>query len=85
VNSENPKFEKGDLVVWKGDHVANMEVGVCIVVSDPRLMLETESKHGNGLPTKFWCYDLNASGKLLRSIPEEFIRSLKDETETKDH
>jgi hypothetical protein len=83
VNYGDPKFERGDLVVFKQDTVGELVETLGIIVSHPTLMFShkwpNEEREEN-----FWSYDVKVGNSLFKMVPEAFIRRLKDEDETED-
>jgi len=83
VNYGDPKFERGDLVVFKQDTVGELVEALGIIVSHPTLMFShkwpNEEREEN-----FWSYDVKVGNSLFKMVPEAFIRRLKDEDETED-
>tara|TARA_Y100001972_G_C7646115_1_gene324734 strand:- start:151 stop:405 length:255 start_codon:yes stop_codon:yes gene_type:complete len=83
VNYGDPKFERGDLVIFVQETAGEMVTSLGIVVSDPTLMFshkwpnEEESEN-------FWSYEVKVENTLFKMIPEAFLRRLKDEDETKN-
>lgn len=83
MNYGDPKFERGDLVMFSQDTVGEMVSNLGIIVSEPTLMFShkwpNEDENEN-----FWTYDVKVDSTLFKMIPEAFLRRLKDEDETKD-
>lgn len=83
MNYGDPKFERGDLVVFKQDTVGELVETLGIIVSHPTLMFShkwpNEEREEN-----FWSYDVKVGNSLFKMVPEAFIRRLKDEDETED-
>ena len=83
MNYGDPKFERGDLVIFCQETVGEMVTSLGIVVSEPTLMFshkwpnEEESEN-------FWTYDVKVGNTLFKMIPESFLRRLKNEDETKN-
>tara|TARA_R100000388_G_C7243988_1_gene163543 strand:+ start:837 stop:1091 length:255 start_codon:yes stop_codon:yes gene_type:complete len=83
VNYGDPKFERGDLVIFCQETVGEMVASLGIVVSEPTLMFshkwpnEEESEN-------FWTYDVKVENTLFKMIPESFLRRLKNEDETEN-
>jgi len=83
VNYGDPKFERGDLVIFCQETVGEMVTSLGIVVSKPTLMFshkwpnEEESEN-------FWTYDVKVENTLFKMIPESFLRRLKNEDETEN-
>ncbi len=83
MNYGDPKFERGDLVIFVQETAGEMVTSLGIVVSDPTLMFshkwpnEEESEN-------FWSYEVKVENTLFKMIPEAFLRRLKDEDETKN-
>lgn len=83
MNYGDPKFERGDLVVFHQDTVGEMVSNLGIVVSEPTLMFSHKWPNEDA-EENFWSYDVKVDNTLFKMIPEAFLRSLKDEDETKD-
>jgi hypothetical protein len=83
VNYGDPKFERGDLVVFAQETVGEMVESLGIVVSDPTLMFRHKWPN-NEDQENFWSYDVKVGNSLFKMVPEAFIRRLKDEDETED-
>ena len=83
MNYGDPKFERGDLVIFCQETVGEMVTSLGIVVSKPTLMFshkwpnEEESEN-------FWTYDVKVENTLFKMIPESFLRRLKNEDETEN-
>jgi len=83
VNYGDPKFERGDLVVFCRDTVDEMVSSLGIIMSEPTLMFS--HKWPNEEETEnFWSYEVKVENTLFKMIPESFLRRLKDEDETKN-
>ena len=84
VKSEEPKFKKGDLVVLQDPDKLMSPNGLSIVVSDPVLIFVNDWESATEFPVEFWVYDIYAGDQLFREIPEQMLRSLNNEVETKN-
>ena len=83
MNYGDPKFDRGDLVVFCRDTVGEMVPSLGIVVSEPTLMFSHKWPNEDDTEN-FWSYDVKVDSTLFKMIPEAFLRRLKDEDETKD-
>jgi hypothetical protein len=83
VNYGDPKFERGDLVLFSQETVGEMVPSLGIIVSEPTLLFShkwpNEEENEN-----FWSYDVKVENTLFKMIPETFLRRLKDEDEVED-
>lgn len=79
MNNEDPKFEAGDLVMFRNDYMGDMIDGLGIIVTGPRLMFSHDWHDRKGYPNNFWAYDIKVGNELFRMIPEEFLRGLGNE------
>ena len=84
VNSEGPKFKKGDLVVLRDPDRLMSIGGVGIVVSDPVLIFVNDWESITEFPVEFWVYDVYAGEQLFTEVPQQMIRSLTNEVESKN-
>ena len=84
VNSEGPKFKKGDLVVLRDPDRLMSIGGVGIVVSDPVLIFVNDWESITEFPVEFWVYDVYAGEQLFTEVPQQMIRSLNNEVESKN-
>ncbi len=81
VTAENPKFKKGDLVYIKDQDNLLEGLNLAIVISEPMLMFIYES---GPMPTKkqnYWVYDIVVGDQLIKEIPEQILKVLKNENE----
>ena len=83
MNYGDPKFERGDLVVFHQDTVGDMVPSLGIIVSEPTLMFSHKWPNEDEAEN-FWSYNVKVNNTLFKMIPEAFLRRLKDEDETKD-
>ena len=83
MNYGDPKFERGDLVVFHQDTVGDMVPNLGIVVSEPTLMFSHKWPN-EGEAENFWSYNVKVNNTLFKMIPEAFLRRLKNEDEIKD-
>ena len=83
MNYGDPKFERGDLVLFCQETVGEMVPSLGIIVSEPTLLFShkwpNEEENEN-----FWSYDVKVENTLFKMIPETFLRRLKDEDEVED-
>ena len=84
MNSEGPKFKKGDLVVLRDPDRLMSIGGVGIVVSDPVLIFVNDWESITEFPVEFWVYDVYAGEQLFTEVPQQMIRSLNNEVESKN-
>ena len=84
VKSEEPKFKKGDLVVLQDPDRLMTLGGLGIVVSDPVLIFVNDWESITEFPVRFWVYDIYAEDQLFKEIPEQMLRSLKNEIKSKN-
>ena len=84
MNSEGPKFKKGDLVVLQDPDRLMSIGGVGIVVSDPVLIFVNDWESITEFPVEFWVYDVYAGEQLFTEVPQQMIRSLNNEVESKN-
>lgn len=83
MNCGDPKFERGDLVMFCQETVGEMVSSLGIIVSEPILMFSHKwpnEEHDEN----YWSYEIKVDNTLFKMIPESFLRRLKDEDETKD-
>jgi len=85
VKQEGPKFKKGDLVVLQDPDRIMSPAGLSIIVSDPVLIFVNDWESITEFPLEFWVYDIYAGNQLFKEIPEQMLRRLKNEIETKNH
>ena len=52
--SDDPKFEVGDLVMFRDDYMGDMVDGLGIVITGPRLMFSHDWQEHKGYPNNFW-------------------------------
>ena len=83
MNYGDPKFERGDLVVFCQDTVGEMVPSLGIIVSEPTLMFSHKWPNEDDTEN-FWSYDVKVDSTLFKMIPEAFLRRLKNEDEIKD-
>ena len=84
MNHEGPKFNKGDLTVLQDADKITTLGGLGVIVSNPVLVFINDWENISEFPSEFWCYDVYAEGQLFRQVPEQMLRRLKNEDETKD-
>ena len=84
VNHEGPNFNKGDLIVLQDADKITTLGGLGVIVSNPVLVFINDWENISEFPSEFWCYDVYAEGQLFRQVPEQMLRRLKNEDETKD-
>ena len=77
--SDDPKFEVGDLVLFRDDYMGDMVDGLGIIVTGPKLMFSHDWQEHKGYPNNFWAYDIKIGNELFKMIPEEFLRGLGNE------
>ena len=85
VNHEGPSFNKGDLVVLQDADKITTLGGLAVIVSDPVLVFIHDWECIQEFPKEFWCYDIYAANKLFTQIPEQMLRSLKNEDKVKNN
>ena len=85
MKQEGPKFNKGDLVVLQDPDFITTLGGLGVIVSDPVLVFVHDWENATEFPSEFWCYDIYVQNKLFKQIPEQTLRSLKNETKTQDN
>jgi len=83
VNYGDPKFERGDLVVFCQETVGDMVSSLGIIISEPTLVFSHKWPNEDH-DENFWTYDIKVNNTLFKMIPEAFLRRLKDEDETKN-
>ncbi len=83
MNYGDPKFERGDLVIFSQDTVGEMVPNLGIIVSEPTLTFSHKWPNEDE-KENFWTYDVKVNNNLFKMIPEAFLRRLKDEDETED-
>ena len=84
MNHEGPSFNKGDLVVLQDADKITTLGGLGVIVSNPVLVFINDWENASEFPSQFWCYDVYADTKLFRQVPEQMLRRLKNEDETKN-
>ena len=81
MNQEGPSFDKGDLVVLQDPDFIPALGGLAVIVSDPVLVFVHDWECIQEFPKQFWGYDIYVGNKLFTQIPEQMLRSLKNENE----
>jgi len=84
VNQEGPKFVKGDLVVLQDPDFITALGGLAVIVRDPVLVFVHDWECIQEFPKEFWCYDIYVGSKLFTQIPEQMLRSLKNENKVEN-
>ena len=79
MKQEGPKFNKGDLAVLQDPDFITALGGLAVIVSDPVLVFVHDWECILEFPKEFWCYDVYIGNKLFTQIPEQMLRSLKNE------
>lgn len=71
---EDPKFERGDLVLLNdfGELVVNCDIKVGIVASEPYSTFYPPNAL-EGIALEYWTYDVLFGSQLFNLIPEEFL------------
>ena len=85
MNFEEPKFNKGDLVILQDPDRLMALGGLGIIVSDPVLLFIHDWENISEFPSQFWCYDIYVKNELFRQVPEQMLRSLNNETKTENN
>ena len=83
MNCGDPKFERGDLVIFAQETVGEMVESLGIIISDPTLMFRHKWP-SNEEQENFWSYDVKVGATLFKMVPEPFLRRLKNEDETEN-
>ena len=80
VIQNNPRFQKGDLVMFRDNSVYE-DGDLGIIVSDPVLYFINKWNGYEDPKVNYWVYDIMIRNQLIREIPEQMIEGLKDENE----
>lgn len=78
---KGPKYNKGDLVVLKDPETLKDVDGIGLIIEQPVLLFLHDWENRPDMPTEFWEYTINVQGRLFKHVPEQMIRSLKNENE----
>ena len=81
MNCEGPKFQLGDLVMFREDYMGDLIHGLGIIITQPTLVFKYDWPKPTEFPSEFWCYDVKVGNELFKMIPEEFLRGLQDEVQ----
>ena len=81
VTAENPKFKKGDLVYVKDQDNLLEGLNLAIVISEPILMFIYQSGPMSTKKQNYWVYDVVVGDQLIKEIPEQILKVLKNENE----
>ena len=85
MKQEGPKFNEGDLAVLQDPDFITALGGLAVIVSDPVLVFVHDWECILEFPKEFWCYDVYIGNKLFTQIPEQMLRSLKNENKAKNN
>ena len=81
MTAENPKFKKGDLVYVEDEENLLLGENLGIVITEPILMFIYESKLDPCKKQNYWVYDVVVGDQLIRELPEQIMKGLKNENE----
>ena len=84
VTAESPKFKKGDLIYVKDEDDLLDGLNLGIVISEPMLMFIYESECVPAKQQNYWVYDVVVGDQLIKELPEQIIKGLKDEVKIKN-
>ena len=81
MTAENPKFKKGDLVYVEDGENLLLGENLGIVITEPILMFIYESKLSPYKKQNYWVYDVVVGDQLIKELPEQIMKGLKNENE----